>query len=31
MEDTSGDGVADRSQLMVEDFHDDVTDAMEGY
>ena len=28
VEDTSGDGVADKSQLVVEDFHDEVTDAM---
>lgn len=27
VEDTSGDGVADLSQLMVEDFHDEVTDV----
>lgn len=27
LEDTSGDGVADRSQLVVEDFHDEVTDV----
>ena len=30
LEDISGDGVADLSQLMVEDFHDEVTDAMGG-
>ncbi len=30
VEDTSGDGVADKSQLVVEDFHDEVTDAMGG-
>lgn len=27
MEDVSGDGVADQSQLVVEDFHDEVTDV----
>lgn len=27
LEDVSGDGVADLSQLMVEDFHDEVTDV----
>lgn len=27
IEDTSGDGVADQSQLVVEDFHDEVTDV----
>ncbi len=27
LEDTSGDGVADLSQLVVEDFHDEVTDV----
>ncbi|MFD3000611.1 HEAT repeat domain-containing protein [Pontibacter toksunensis] len=27
LEDISGDGVADRSQLVVEDFHDEVTDV----
>ncbi|RDV15395.1 heme-binding protein [Pontibacter diazotrophicus] len=27
IEDTSGDGVADRSQLVVEDFHEEVTDV----
>ncbi len=30
LEDTSGDGVADMAQLMVEDFNDEVTDAMGG-
>ena len=30
LEDTSGDGIADRSQLIVEDFYDEVTDAMGG-
>jgi quinoprotein glucose dehydrogenase len=30
LEDTSGDGVADMAQLIVEDFHDEVTDAMGG-
>jgi len=30
LEDTSGDGIADLSQLMIEDFHDEVTDAMGG-
>ena len=30
LEDTSGDGVADMSQLMIEDFNDEVTDAMGG-
>jgi quinoprotein glucose dehydrogenase len=30
VEDTSGDGVADQSQLVVEDFYDEVTDAMGG-
>ena len=30
LEDTSGDGVADQSQLMIEDFNDEVTDAMGG-
>jgi quinoprotein glucose dehydrogenase len=27
LEDTNGDGVADRSQLLVEDFHEEVTDV----
>ncbi|GAB3534062.1 c-type cytochrome [Pontibacter brevis] len=27
LEDTDGDGLADRSQLVVEDFHDEVTDV----
>jgi quinoprotein glucose dehydrogenase len=27
LEDTDGDGVADKSQLMVEDFHEEVTDV----
>ncbi|WP_162053421.1 DUF7133 domain-containing protein [Pontibacter pamirensis] len=27
IEDTNGDGVADRSQLVVEDFHEEVTDV----
>lgn len=30
VEDISGDGVADKSQLVVEDFHDEVTDAAGG-
>ncbi|HPH47149.1 MAG TPA: HEAT repeat domain-containing protein, partial [Chryseolinea sp.] len=30
VEDTSGDGVADQSQMVVEDFYDEVTDAMGG-
>ena len=30
LEDTNGDGVADLSQLMIEDFHDEVTDAAGG-
>ncbi len=30
VEDTSGDGVADKSQLVVEDFHDEITDAAGG-
>ncbi len=30
LEDTNGDGVADMSQLMIEDFNDEVTDAMGG-
>src|SRR5258706_5084496 len=30
LEDASGDGVADRSQLVVEDFHDEVTDVAGG-
>jgi len=30
VEDTSGDGVADVSQLVVDDFHDEVTDAAGG-
>ena len=30
LEDVSGDGVADRSQLVVEDFHDEVTDVAGG-
>ncbi|MBK5279263.1 MAG: HEAT repeat domain-containing protein [Bacteroidia bacterium] len=30
LEDTDGDGVADLSQLMIEDFHDEVTDAAGG-
>ncbi len=30
VEDTSGDGVADKSQLVVDDFHDEVTDAAGG-
>ena len=27
LEDTNGDGVADQSQLVVEDFHEEVTDV----
>ncbi len=30
VEDTSGDGIADKSQLVIEDFHDEVTDAAGG-
>lgn len=30
LEDTNGDGVADLSKLVVEDFHDEVTDVMGG-
>ncbi|MFC3198725.1 HEAT repeat domain-containing protein [Parapedobacter deserti] len=30
VEDISGDGVADRSQLVVDDFHDEVTDVAGG-
>ncbi len=30
IEDTSGDGVADMSQLVVDDFHDEVTDVAGG-
>ena len=30
LEDTSGDGVADMSQLMIEDFNEEVSDAMGG-
>ncbi len=30
LEDTSGDGVADQSQLVVNDFHDEVTDVAGG-
>ncbi|GAB3642869.1 DUF7133 domain-containing protein [Spirosoma arcticum] len=30
LEDTSGDGVADQSQLVVDDFHDEVTDVAGG-
>lgn len=30
VEDTSGDGIADRSQLVVDDFHDEVTDVAGG-
>jgi quinoprotein glucose dehydrogenase len=30
VEDVSGDGIADMSQLMIEDFHDEVTDAAGG-
>lgn len=30
IEDRNGDGVADKSQLVVEDFHDEVTDAAGG-
>lgn len=30
VEDTSGDGVADMNQLMVEDFHEEITDAAGG-
>lgn len=30
IEDTNGDGVADRSQLIVDDFHDEVTDIAGG-
>jgi putative membrane-bound dehydrogenase-like protein len=30
IEDVSGDGVADRSQLVIEDFHTEVTDAAGG-
>jgi quinoprotein glucose dehydrogenase len=30
VEDTDGDGIADKSQLVVEDFHDEVTDAAGG-
>lgn len=30
VEDVSGDGVADQTQLVIEDFHDEVTDAAGG-
>ncbi|KYP14373.1 MAG: heme-binding protein [Flavihumibacter sp. CACIAM 22H1] len=30
LDDTNGDGVADRSQLVVDDFHDEVTDVAGG-
>jgi putative heme-binding domain-containing protein len=30
LEDTSGDGIADQSQLVIEDFHDEITDAAGG-
>ena len=30
LEDTNGDGVADQSQLVVDDFHDEVTDVAGG-
>ncbi|GAB2592009.1 PVC-type heme-binding CxxCH protein [Spirosoma areae] len=30
LEDTNGDGVADRSTLVIEDFHDETTDIMGG-
>lgn len=30
LEDTNGDGIADLSQLVIEDFHDEVTDAAGG-
>ncbi len=30
VEDVSGDGIADRSQLVVDDFHDEVTDVAGG-
>lgn len=30
LEDRNGDGVADRSQLVVDDFHDEVTDVVGG-
>ncbi|WP_073139244.1 HEAT repeat domain-containing protein [Chryseolinea serpens] len=30
VEDVSGDGVADKSQVVIEDFHDEVTDASGG-
>ena len=30
MEDTNGDGIADKTQLMVDDFHDEVTDVAGG-
>jgi putative membrane-bound dehydrogenase-like protein len=30
MEDVNGDGVADKSQMMVDDFHDEVTDVAGG-
>jgi quinoprotein glucose dehydrogenase len=30
LEDTNGDGVADKSQLVVDDFHDEVTDVAGG-
>ena len=30
LEDTNGDGVADVSQLVLEDFHDEVTDVAQG-
>jgi quinoprotein glucose dehydrogenase len=30
VEDVNGDGIADKSQLVVEDFHDETTDAMGG-
>ena len=30
MEDSNGDGVADLSQLVVDDFHDEVTDVAGG-
>ena len=30
MKDTDGDGIADQSQLVVDDFHDEVTDVAGG-
>ncbi len=30
LEDTNGDGIADKSQLVVDDFHDEVTDVAGG-